>query len=72
MRTTLNIDRELLEEAAEITGERNLGRVVNKALEELVRRQKIEELIALAGKIEVVDNLDELEGLEIEEMSRRE
>jgi hypothetical protein len=72
MRTTLNIDRELLEEAAEITGERNLGRVVNKALEELVRRQKMEELIALAGKIEIVDNLDELEGLEIEEMSRRE
>jgi|RhiMetdeSRZDD1v2_1073273.scaffolds.fasta_scaffold344555_2 hypothetical protein len=72
MRTTLNINRELLEEAAEITGESNLGRVVDKALEDLVRRQKIEELIALAGKIDIVDNLDQLERAEIEEMGRRE
>jgi hypothetical protein len=72
MRTTLNINRELLEEAAEITGESNLGRVVDKALEDLVRRQKIEELIALAGKIDIVDNLDQLERAEIEEMGPRE
>jgi hypothetical protein len=72
MRTTLNINRELLEEAAEITGESNLGRVVDKALEDLVRRQKIEELIALAGKTDIVDNLDQLERAEIEEMGPRE
>ena len=72
MRTTLNIDRDLLEEAAEMTGEKNLGRVVNRALGQLVRRQKVEELIALAGKIDIVDNLNELENLEIEEMGRRE
>ncbi|MEE9284235.1 MAG: type II toxin-antitoxin system VapB family antitoxin [Dehalococcoidia bacterium] len=44
MRTTLDLDRRLLDEVTEMTGEKSKSRAVNKALEEFVRRKKIEEL----------------------------
>ncbi len=70
MRTTINLDPALVEEVMNMTGERNRGKAVNRALEEFIRRQKIEELIAMAGKIEIEDNLEEMEELELEEMKR--
>jgi hypothetical protein len=48
MRTTLDINPDLLREAREWTGERSRGKVVDKALEELIRRRKITKLIELA------------------------
>ncbi|MDO8690017.1 MAG: type II toxin-antitoxin system VapB family antitoxin [Dehalococcoidia bacterium] len=68
MRTTLDIDPNLLEAVVALTKESNKGRAVSKALQEYVRRERIEELRAMAGKIEMVDNLEELEELEIREM----
>ena len=70
MRTTLEIDEALLKTASHLMGERNKGRAVNRALEEYVRRKRIEELIAMAGKIEVIDNWREMEDLELKEMKR--
>ena len=67
MRTTLNLDAKLLDAVAELTGEKSKGKAVNKALEEYVRRQRIEELIGMFGKMDLIDNLDELEELELEE-----
>jgi Arc/MetJ family transcription regulator len=49
MRTTLEIDPKLLEEAAELVGEKNKGRVVNQALRELVRRRRLAALRASLG-----------------------
>jgi Arc/MetJ family transcription regulator len=72
MRTTINLDPDLLNEVAAITGERDRGRAVNAALREFVRRDKIERLIALAGNIDIVDNWEEMEKLELEKMARRE
>lgn len=69
MRTTLDIERKLLEEVVVLTGERNKSKAVSKALAEYIRRKRIEELKAMAGKIEMVDNLKELEELEIKEMA---
>lgn len=51
-RTTLNVDPALVEEVMNLTGEKDKGRAVNKAMEEYVRREKIERLLALAGKID--------------------
>jgi len=70
MRTTLDIDAQLLEEVVGLTEEKNKGKAVNKALTEYVRRRRLEELKALAGHINLVDNLKELEELELEEMAR--
>ncbi len=68
MRVTLVIDEKLITEVEKLTGEKSKGKAVNKALTEYVRRRKIDELRSMAGKIDVVDNLEELENLEMEEM----
>ncbi len=70
MRTTLNIDPDLLDAVVETTGERSKTRAVNKALEEYLRRRKISELREIAGNIDLVNNLRELEELELREMEQ--
>ena len=70
MRTTLDIDSRLLEEVAKTTGEKSLSKAVSRALDEFLRRRKIERLIELAGKIDLVDNWRELEEIELQEMER--
>ena len=70
MRTTLNIDPDLLDAVVETTGERSKTRAVNKALEEYLRRRKITELREIAGNIDLVNNLRELEELELREMEQ--
>ncbi len=70
MRTTLNIDPDLLDAVVETTGERSKTRAVNKALEEYIRRRKISELRKIAGNIDLVNNLRELEELELREMEQ--
>jgi len=70
MRTTLDIDKKLLEEVVALTGEKNRGKAVNTALEDYIRRRKIEELRKLSGKIDLIDNWRELEELELEELRR--
>lgn len=47
MRTTLDIDEKVLTTVIEITGEKNKGRAVNKALEEFIRRERIKDLLRL-------------------------
>jgi hypothetical protein len=69
MRTTIDIDPTVLEDALAVTGEKNRSRVVDRALRELVRRERLAELRALAGNIEIDDNLEELKQLELKEMS---
>ena len=59
MRTTLDIDSNLLDQVVETTGERSKTRAVNKALAEYVRRAKIDELRAIAGNIDLVDTREE-------------
>jgi len=59
MKTTLNVPRDLLEEAARLAGARTKTEAVMRALEEFVRRQKIEEIIRAAGSLEFSDEWDE-------------
>jgi len=62
-RTTIILNDELLEQAKRITGEVKTSRVVNKALEEMVRRQRVKDLLALKGS-----GIIELSNEEIEEL----
>ncbi len=66
MRTTLDIDKKLLEEVVEATGEKTKSKAVSQVLVEYVRHIKITELRAMAGKIDIIDNWRELEDLELE------
>jgi len=59
MKTTLNIPRELLEEAVKLAGVRTKTEAVTLALKELIRRQKIERLIQQTGSLEFSDDWEE-------------
>ena len=72
MRTTIDIDKEVLEEVSKATGEASLNKAIKAALLAYLRRKKIEELLEVAGKIEIEDNWLELEELELKEMKRTE
>ena len=49
MRTTLNLDDELLDAALEATGEAEKTRVIHLGLEALIRQKAAERLAALGG-----------------------
>ncbi len=55
MRTTLDIDEKLMERLVKATGEKSKSKAVAKAIEGYLRRKAIEELIAMAGKIDIED-----------------
>ena len=58
MRTTLNIDSALLDKVVDATGEKTKSRAVNAALNEYIRRKRIQEFIDSWGKI-IVDDYSE-------------
>ena len=60
MRTTLDIDEELLDKIVKLTGEKSRSKAVTIALTAYKRRRAIEGILALAGKIEFVDDIDEI------------
>ena len=59
MRTTFDVDPDLIDAVVETTGERSKTKAVSKALEEYVRRTKIAELRAMAGRIHLDDTRQE-------------
>ncbi len=59
MRTTLNIPASLLEEARSLLGFKSKTDTVILALQELIRRRRIEELKSLFGSIELEIDRDE-------------
>ena len=61
MRTTLNIDTELLDDVLEATGERTKSKAVNAVLKEYIRQKRIKEWIDSWGKIIVDDFSEEAE-----------
>jgi len=68
MRTTVNIDPKLLAEAERILQERGTTNVVNAALRDVVRRQKLRELRQLIGKMQIEDRWREDEERELADM----
>lgn len=70
MRATLNIPDELIEEVKKITGARTKTEAIVISLREIIRKKRIEKLIALKGKIDIDDVSEELEGLELKEMEK--
>ncbi|MEW6456038.1 MAG: type II toxin-antitoxin system VapB family antitoxin [Acidobacteriota bacterium] len=72
MRTTLDIDKKLLEEAIKFSPKKTKTSTVNEALKEYVIKNKIKKLISLRGKIKIEDRIEELRNLEIKELSNAE
>ncbi len=53
MRATLNIPDELINEVQRLSGEKTKTQAIVTVMEEYVRRKKMEDLLALRGKISI-------------------
>lgn len=53
MRTTLDIDQELLEYVMEATGSLSKSKAVNEVLREYVKSRRRERLLALQGRLDL-------------------
>ncbi len=69
MRTTLDINGKLLEDAVKLSGEKTKTAAVEAALREYVRLRRKEMLLNLRGKVKIEDNWRELRQMEIDELS---
>ncbi|MBM3933004.1 MAG: ribbon-helix-helix protein, CopG family [SAR202 cluster bacterium] len=70
MRTTLNIDEKLLDEAIADTGEKSRSKAVEAILREYLRRKKIDTLRRLAKEHSLKDDLREHRDVDIERQKR--
>ena len=53
MRTTLDLPKELIDEAQTSLGFKSKTDTIIFALRELIRRQKLDELVSLVGKLDI-------------------
>jgi Arc/MetJ family transcription regulator len=67
MRTTIELPEDLITDVMAFSKTRKKKDAVRIALEEFVRRKKLERLLALPGKIEISDVSTELERMELSE-----
>lgn len=61
MRTTVNIDREVLKEAMRLAGSKKQGEVLNMALKEFVRRRRTARLRERLGREDLTITLRDIE-----------
>ncbi len=67
MRTTIDLPEELLTDLMAVSQSRKKKEAVRIALEEFVRRKKMEKLLDLPGKIPIIDVSESLEAMESDE-----
>ncbi len=67
MRTTLDIDAELIEEAVRLSGRRTKAAAVEAALREYVRLRRKEMLLGLSGRVLLEEDWRALREAELEE-----
>ena len=72
MRATLNIPDELLVEVQSLSGEKSKTRAIVTAMEDFVRRRRMDALIALRGKIPIEYNWETAEAEELRAAEERE
>lgn len=60
MRTTLDLPEELLKKAMRVSRRKTRTATITLALEELVRKKKLQELRAFKGKVDLTVDLDVL------------
>jgi len=68
MRTTLDINPELLEQLLQETGERSRGKAIDRAMEAYLKRVAIERLLAARGTFKIRHTRKEWEDAELEAM----
>lgn len=71
MRTTLDLDENLVKELMAVTGAKTKTEAIHLAIRELVRRRKLERLKGLSGKIRLDLDWRELEERELKDQERQ-
>jgi Arc/MetJ family transcription regulator len=61
-RTNLVLDRDLLDQATRALGAKTYSETVSRALKEVVRKQKLQGLVDLFGRVKWQGNLAEMPG----------
>jgi len=72
MRATLNIPDNLMSEVQKLSGEKSKTNAIIIAMKEFIRQNKVKELIALRGKIQINYDWQKEEELEIKVQKERE
>jgi len=62
MRTTLDLNENLLEEAMKLSGEKTKTSIINKALKDYIKKVKGRGIFEYGGKIDLNIDLDVLRG----------
>jgi Arc/MetJ family transcription regulator len=62
MRTTLNLNDNLLEEAMKLSGEKTKTSVIHRALTDYIRTARMKGILDYAGKLDLKIDLDVLRG----------
>lgn len=71
MRATLNIPDELVNEVQRLSGEKTRTQAIVSVMEDYVRRKKMEDLLALRGKISIEYDWEREEAAEIKAAEER-
>ncbi len=72
MRATLNIPDKLLDDVQVLSGETSKTRAIVTAMEDFVRRRRMDSLISLRGKITIEYDWERAEGEELKAAEVRE
>ena len=72
MRATLNIPDELIEEVQRLSGQKTKTQAIVTVMEDYVRRKKMEDLLALRGKISIDYDWEREEEAELKAAEERE
>ena len=63
MRATITIDDDRLDELMALTGAKHRTEAINLAIDEFVRRAKVQRLLGLAGRVAILSN-DQIEAMD--------
>jgi metal-responsive CopG/Arc/MetJ family transcriptional regulator len=72
MRATLNIPDELIDEVQRLSGQKTKTQAIVTVMEDYVRRRKMEDLLALRGKISIDYDWEQEEEAELKAAEERE
>ena len=72
MRATLNIPDELIDEVQRLSGQKTKTGAIVTVMEDFVRRRKMEDLLALRGKISIDYDWEQEETAELKAAEERE
>ena len=70
MRTTLNLDEELLDELMRVTEAKTKTDAIHQAMTDLIRRKKLDKLKSLSGKIRLRPDWHKQEKTELRRQAR--